>query len=543
MGLLYGLLERQQQDNNNKVDSMYSILVVERGSGSKPPPPYQQDPRQWPWAAHSNDTAVCYQTMLGNRFLDLPVGLGMGGSTNINACLVTDNVLHWEDSTNTTSSTSSTTSRQQLHAMQTIEDALRRHGALIELETSLSHLQAVERTTEPQHKVSIQNKISYSIKAHPTILNSWTRVSYYQGLVKPLLLEQNPQHNITFWTDTLVQRLVWNDTEIVGVDCMRHDGTLVRVQGEVILCAGAFGTPALLLASGMGPRRDLQQSCRLDCPVGQGLMDHVLIPRIFLKSPFRKHPTTLSPSCVQALITVQPNTNNFDKECFQYMVTDAAATPYLLPQLVASLVFRRPCTFPSTTRVRNLLHHATKWILWCCISYTPLYFITRYCLVVLNVVLLTPESRGTIRLKRIATHRRQRRGDVDLDITNLYLSDPADVGALQRAWTLADHVCAPWIQMVGWELTKIVSWKQERFQHYLQLLSLPYYHFGGSCGQVVKKDEFIIMGVPGLRLCDASILTELPRGPTALTCAGLGYRLAHVLLRNHNNDNNKKKQE
>ncbi len=54
---------------------------------------------------------------------------------------------------------------------------------------------------------------------------------------------------------------------------------------EVILSAGAIGSPHLLLLSGIGPRRVLEAarvSCRLDQPhVGKHLKDHLMVPLFF----------------------------------------------------------------------------------------------------------------------------------------------------------------------------------------------------------------------------------------------------------------------
>jgi choline dehydrogenase-like flavoprotein len=54
---------------------------------------------------------------------------------------------------------------------------------------------------------------------------------------------------------------------------------------EVILSAGAVGSPHLLLLSGIGPRRELEAigvSCRVDSPdVGKHLKDHIQVPLFF----------------------------------------------------------------------------------------------------------------------------------------------------------------------------------------------------------------------------------------------------------------------
>ncbi len=62
----------------------------------------------------------------------------------------------------------------------------------------------------------------------------------------------------------------------------------MRARREVILSAGAVGSPHLLMLSGIGPRRELESveiPCQLDLPaVGKHLKDHLQVP-MFFESP------------------------------------------------------------------------------------------------------------------------------------------------------------------------------------------------------------------------------------------------------------------
>jgi choline dehydrogenase len=67
-----------------------------------------------------------------------------------------------------------------------------------------------------------------------------------------------------------------------------RDPQIATAETEVILSAGAIGSPHLLMLSGVGPRKELGQAgvpCRLHSPhVGKHLKDHLQIPLFFLDS-------------------------------------------------------------------------------------------------------------------------------------------------------------------------------------------------------------------------------------------------------------------
>ena len=60
---------------------------------------------------------------------------------------------------------------------------------------------------------------------------------------------------------------------------------IINAAREVILSAGAIGSPQLLLLSGIGPRRELEAAgvaCRVDAPdVGKHLQDHAMCPLMY----------------------------------------------------------------------------------------------------------------------------------------------------------------------------------------------------------------------------------------------------------------------
>jgi choline dehydrogenase len=81
--------------------------------------------------------------------------------------------------------------------------------------------------------------------------------------------------NLTIRPDTLVAEVVFDGTRARGVGLV--DGTIIEA-GWVVLSAGTYASPSILMRSGIGPVGQLRSagiSVRLDLPgVGEGLADH-----------------------------------------------------------------------------------------------------------------------------------------------------------------------------------------------------------------------------------------------------------------------------
>ena len=90
--------------------------------------------------------------------------------------------------------------------------------------------------------------------------------------------------NLTIITHAHVTRVILSDDApltATGVEYRGADGALHQVHAarEVILSAGAVGSPQILMLSGIGPRREIEAvdlTCRHELPgVGKNLKDHL----------------------------------------------------------------------------------------------------------------------------------------------------------------------------------------------------------------------------------------------------------------------------
>ncbi len=111
--------------------------------------------------------------------------------------------------------------------------------------------------------------------------------------------------NLEVRTDAHVTRVRFDGRRAVGADYVAgRTPATVRARREVIVSAGAFGTPQILMASGVGPGAHLQQlgiTPVLDSPgVGQNLQDHISALLIY-KALVPDHTVGISPVGVARL--------------------------------------------------------------------------------------------------------------------------------------------------------------------------------------------------------------------------------------------------
>ena len=113
--------------------------------------------------------------------------------------------------------------------------------------------------------------------------------SIYQGVrstAADYVTKENTRTNIDIMTNVYVDKVILEDTSdgirAVGVDLQDSHGAKrsVKARKEVIVTAGVYGSPTILLRSGIGDKHQVENygiKSRIDLPrVGKNLMDHLV---------------------------------------------------------------------------------------------------------------------------------------------------------------------------------------------------------------------------------------------------------------------------
>ncbi|ODM93744.1 Glucose dehydrogenase [FAD, quinone] [Orchesella cincta] len=106
------------------------------------------------------------------------------------------------------------------------------------------------------------------------------RISSYTAFIKPF---ENSRSNLKVVTRAYATELVMEGNKAVGVKYNNSNNEIISVYAtkEVIVSAGAYGSPMLLMKSGIGPKEVLESSgipLIKELPVGNNLQDHPIVP-------------------------------------------------------------------------------------------------------------------------------------------------------------------------------------------------------------------------------------------------------------------------
>jgi choline dehydrogenase len=295
--------------------------------------------------------------------------------------------------------------------------------------------------------------------------------------------------NLRVMTGALAHRLLIDRQRCVGVE-YSIGGKLFRAAavGEVVLTAGAIGTPKLLMLSGIGPASALGPhgiAVAAELPgVGENLHDHPYAPIVYRSA----RPVPAAANNHGEALGLLRSDPALDHPDLQIIFVDFSLVP------------------PSTG------------------GQEPGYTIAP--------ALMRPFSRGTIRLASASP-------DAAPTIDPRYLSDARDVQALVTGLKTAREIgqaraLAPW--RAAEALPGPGADTDDALRRYLDRTMESYAHPVGTCRMgidqmAVVDPELRVRGISALRIADGSIMPSIVAGNTNAAVYAIAERAAALIGR------------
>ena len=317
-----------------------------------------------------------------------------------------------------------------------------------------------------------------------------------------------PRANLRVLAGQPARRILFDGHRATGVEV---GGRRLQARREVIVCAGAIGSPQLLMLSGIGPAahlRELGIPVRCDAPdVGEHLQDHIDYPanvRLRGEGLFGMNPI--------ALARVAASIGAFRRRGQGMLTSNAAEAGGFIASRAG---LDRPdlqlhfCI--GLVDDHNRRPHLSTGI-------------------ALHVCVLRPHSRGRVRL-------------ATADVAHAPLIDPNFLSAPQDMEVLLEGVrivrrilAAP--ALASYRGRPLYGSGQEEGAELRALVRAhadTIYHPAGTCrmgaaARAVVDPQLRVRGVQGLRVADASIMPTLVSGNTEAPSAMIGEMAAALIM-------------
>ena len=307
------------------------------------------------------------------------------------------------------------------------------------------------------------------------------------SVARALLFPAMARPNLTVLPHADVRRLLFQGNRCTGV-VFTHGERVHRVRAsrEVVLSAGAIGSPRILLQSGVGPADELRAlgiPVVADLPgVGRNLQDHILLAGINYESR----------------VPITPRGNGAEATLW-WRSNPALSSPDIQP------VFHEfPLINPG---LGTGPEHGYA----------------------IAPGLIRPASRGSLRLTSANP-------SAPLAIDMNYLGNPADVEALRVAVELCREIGAS-RAFDGFRKRELMPGPRGRaaMVSWIREATACFFHPTSTCRMGLDERSVVdsrlrVHGLEGLRIADASVMPEITSGPTNAPAILIGEQASRFIL-------------
>src|SRR6201996_6761492 len=306
--------------------------------------------------------------------------------------------------------------------------------------------------------------------------------------------------NLTVLTHAYATRLAFDGARATGVEISRLDETLqIAAEREVILSAGTYYSPQLLMLSGIGPEAQLTPlgiELREALPVGENLQDHCMVNLNY---------TTTGPSLFDAvspenfvLLETEgrgPLTSNIPEGAGFFRAREGVPAPDIEFHFAPGMLYDGGLTAPEAPGM----------------AYGP--------------VVIKPTSRGRVMLRSPMPLAKPR------VLCNFLTTDEdraSMVAGLRMALEMAEQ---PALRAVIDQPFRVPdSDSEEDLLAFARREGMTVFHPTSTCAMGAVVDaELKVYGVEGLRVADASVMPEITRANTNAATIMIAEKAADLI--------------
>ncbi len=322
------------------------------------------------------------------------------------------------------------------------------------------------------------------------------------------------RENLTILTDAQTEKVLIEEGRASGIRIKRHGAMeTVRARKEVILSAGAIGSPQILMLSGIGDPEDLRpHGIEVHSAlqgVGKNLQDHLQARPVYK--------TNLS--------TINTEANSLFKQgmmAMQYALTQRG------PMTMAASLGTGFLKTEGRLETPDIQFHIQPWS-----ADKPADGPHKFSAFTASVLQLRPESAGHLSLTSANM-------DDHPEIHPNYLATDLDCQTLVKGIQIARRIArtdplkshiteehAPGVDVALEDEEATLDWARRT--------AVTIYHPTGTCkmgidDKAVVDPRLRVRGIDGLRVADASIMPQIVSGNTNAPCIMIGEKAADLVL-------------